>query len=181
MPTVRIQSPGDGQGHAQGTRVWLDDVEVRELTNVKAEWPVDGLCTVTLGILAGPTLDLTADARVQVELFCEEGFEVVATERRLTEFVHDSIQTVYSCRRVARPNPAEILARMTGDDRASHLLETARRRLETLEKEKTEWAQSHANSSSRFFRAWESLLNALRLKQPFRRSSRTSDRKDERP
>jgi hypothetical protein len=74
---VRIMSPGIGYG----TRLWFNDQEVLDVSNIEVSIPVDGVVRTTVEQLASDGLELTADdSQVVLNLRTFPGFEIQQTD-----------------------------------------------------------------------------------------------------
>jgi hypothetical protein len=69
---VRVVVPDDVKSHngpyfARGTRVFVDDKEIKNMTDIVVRYPVDGPVQITLTILASGIDELDFDGFAEVE------------------------------------------------------------------------------------------------------------------
>jgi len=98
MPRVRIESPEDKPGKplcAQGTKIYLDDVDLKGVTDISAHWPAGNkLATVDIKLVAMGKLDFVADSQVNVTITVMPGFELVVEKTESGGLRYTSLRIV---------------------------------------------------------------------------------------
>lgn len=84
MPKIKIETPAAGEGYAHGTRVWLDGAEVKDVADIKLKFPVDGLVTCELELIATEKFEFEAQADVRPIIVAFPGYRIEQTTNEQT-------------------------------------------------------------------------------------------------